>query len=66
MAYTPTYTASDMPAMSFDIVGGILQALASQAGTIGILAVVLLVIVLIVDLLTGVFGIFSKLRGIKR
>ena len=64
MAYTASYSASDLGSMAIDLVGGILNGLASNAYTIGSLVVITVILVLIVDLLTGVFGIFSFIRGV--
>ena len=66
LAYTAKYTASELGDMAIDIVGGLLNGLAENAGTIGKLIVIVLIIVLVVDLLTGVFGIFSFIRGVGR
>ena len=66
MAYTAQYNATDLGEMAIDIVGGILGGLANNATTIGSLIVIVLIIVLVVDLLTGVFGIFSFVRGMGR
>jgi len=64
MAYTASYVASDLGNMAIDVVGGIFNGLATNAGTIGSLVVIVLIIVLVVDLLTGVFGVFSFIRGV--
>lgn len=66
MAYTATYAGTELGSMSIDIVGGLLNALASQAGLIGTILVILLIVVVVTDLLTGVFGIFSYLGMRKR
>ena len=66
MAYTATYTASDLGAMAIDVVGGIFAALAENAGTIGSLVIILLIVVLVIDLLTGIFGIFAFIRGVGK
>lgn len=64
MTYTAVYTASDLGNIAIDIVGGILVGLANNSTTIGSLIVIVIIIVLVVDLLTGVFGIFSLIRGL--
>ena len=64
MSYAAQYSASELGSMAIDIVGGLLNGLAQNAGTIGSLIVIVLIIVLVVDLLTGVFGIFSFIRGV--
>lgn len=66
MTYTAKYSAADLGAMAIDVVGGIFSGLAENASVIGGLIVIVIIIALIVDLLTGVFGIFSFIRGIGR
>jgi hypothetical protein len=61
--YYTKYAGADLGAMAIDIVGGLMNALARQAGTIGVILVALLVVVVVVDLLTGVFGIFKYFKG---
>lgn len=60
--YYTQYTGADLGHMAIDIGGGLLNALAVNAGTIGILIVVALIFVLLTDFLTGVFGIFNVFR----
>ena len=62
MAYTAVYATGDLSSMIIDIIGGVFNALASQIGTIAILIVIVFILVLVADALTGVFGIFKKLK----
>lgn len=63
MAYTPTYNVTDLGNIAVDFAGKLMAGLAENGGVIGGLIVILIVIVLVIDLFTGVFGIFSFIRG---
>jgi hypothetical protein len=66
MAYTAVYTGGNLASMGIDIAGGLLNAIVQQIGVIGVLIITIVVLALIVDFLTGIFGIFSFLRGKAR
>lgn len=63
--YYTKYSGTDLGSMAIDTVGGLLNAIAQQAGLIGTILVILLIVVVVTDLLTGVFGIFSYL-GLRK
>ena len=62
MVYYAQYATGDLSSMIIDIIGGVFNALASQIGTIAVLIVIVFILVLVADALTGVFGIFKKLK----
>jgi hypothetical protein len=65
MVYVAQYAGTDLASMGIDIAGGLLNALVNQIGVMGVLIVTIIVLALIVDFITGVFGIFKFLRGMR-
>ena len=60
MAYTASYTATDLGNMAIDVAGAFLNALAQNAGAIAVLIVIGFIVVIVSDLIWGIFGIFKR------
>jgi len=60
MAYTAHYNATDLGNMAIDVAGAFLNALATNAGAIGVLIVIGFIVVIVSDLIWGIFGIFKR------
>lgn len=69
MAYTATYTSTDIAPITFDIVGTFLAALAGQMGPLAQLLILLVIIGVVSGLvyaISNLIGVFKGFAGHKR
>lgn len=66
MAYVPTYAASDIAPITFDVVGSFMAALAGQMGPLAQLIILLVIIGVVGGLVAAIGGLIGAFKSIGK